>query len=127
MNLFYAKSTKGELIFDNKKAIQDYLFTVDGKALIVKIERETGRRSQSQNNFYWSYLTIIANETGHTENELHELFKRIFLPPQYKTILGREVKLPASTTNLNKVEFGEYMDKICAETNVPIPDPNLFP
>lgn len=125
-NIFFAKPQGGELIFSNKKALRDFLLSIDKKDVWVRIERMTGKRSDNQNRFYWAYLTIIANETGHTENDLHELFKRIFLPPQFKSILGREVKMPATTTSLNKADFGEYMERICAETGVPIPDPKMF-
>ena len=125
-NIFFAKAKAGELEFSNKKAIKDFLLTIEKKDVWVRIERMTGKRSDSQNAFYWAYLTIIANETGHTENDLHELFKRIFLPPQFKKILGREVKMPATTTKLDKIEFGEYLDKICAETGVPLPDPKKY-
>ncbi len=126
MNIFYAKSIKGEIIFDNKRAIADYLGSVDKKSLIISIDKEKSVRSMNQNNFYWFYLRLIANETGHTEQDLHDLFKRKFLPPEYKEILGVYMKLPASTTKLNKTDFGEYLDKICSLTNVPLPDVKLM-
>lgn len=125
-NIFFAKAENGELNFSNKKVIRDFLSSINKKDVWVRIERMTGKRSDNQNSFYWMYLTVIANETGHTENDLHELFKRIFLPPEYKKILGREIKMPATTTKLDKNEFSEYLDRICAETNVPIPDSKLF-
>jgi hypothetical protein len=121
MHIFHARVSKSSLVYHNKKVLDDFFAVNDEKEVWVRIERVTGKRSMSQNNFYWFYLSLIANETGHTEDELHSLFKRIFLPPRYKTILGREMKLPASTTELSKPEFGEYLDRICAETNVPIP------
>jgi hypothetical protein len=34
--------------------------------------------------------------------------------------MGKEIKLPASTTDLDKSSFGEYLDKICAMTNIPL-------
>ena len=34
----------------------------------------------SQHHLYWMYLDAIAHETGHTPEELHEHFKRKFLP-----------------------------------------------
>ncbi len=123
MNLFYGKSVKGELVLDNKRAFTDYLSSVDGKKLVIQIDKEKSVRSLNQNSYYWFYLRLVANETGHTEQELHSLFKRIFLPPEMKVIMGRTIKLPATTTKLNKIEFGEYMERICAETNVPLPDP----
>lgn len=37
--------------------------------------------------------------------------------------MGEEVSKPRSTTKLNKSGFSDYLDKICALTNVPLPDP----
>ena len=34
--------------------------------------------------------------------------------------------MSGSTTELNKGEFGLYLDKICAESCVPIPDTKLL-
>lgn len=36
---------------------------------------------------------------------------------------GKELKIPASTIDLNEADFGEYMEKIGALTGVPIPNP----
>jgi hypothetical protein len=36
---------------------------------------------------------------------------------------GEEIKIPSSTTTLSKIDFGEYLDKIAAETGIPLPDP----
>lgn len=123
MNIFYAKSIGGEIKWDNNKAISDYLASVDGKKIMVTVDREKSKRSLNQNAYYWNYLRLVANDTGHTEYELHSLFKRIFLPPMFIKVLGREIKLPATTKKLSKVDFGEYLDKISAETNIPLPDP----
>jgi hypothetical protein len=123
LNIFYAKSEKGHLVFSNKKALQDFLHSVEGKQLAVSIGKERGIRSDNQHRYYWAYLRIIANETGHTEDELHQLFKRLFLRPNIIKVLGREIKVPATTKELSKIEFGEYLDRICAEVNIPLPDP----
>lgn len=79
-------------------------------------------RTMPQNRLYWMYLGIIERETGEEAWQLHEYFKRTHLPPKFIKVRGKEIKIPQTTTNLKKLEFGEYMDKICAETNVPIPD-----
>ena len=97
----------------------------EGEKIVIDIEKKKNKRSLSQNSYYWIYLGVIENETGNTASDLHELFKRKFLLPQEKTILGQQIKLPASTTNLSKHDFSEYLDRICALTGVPIPDPTL--
>ncbi len=122
--IFYAKSNKGLLEFSNKREFYDYLLSVDEKKLVVTIEKETGVRSFSQNSFYWVYLGIIADETGDNAGDLHEYFKRQFLPPKFIKVLGKEVKIPTSTTELSKTDMGDYLDRISAMTEIPIPDPN---
>jgi hypothetical protein len=121
--IFYAKQIAGLLEFTNKRALFDFLLSHgDYKGqYIVEIEKLKSKRSLDQNSLYWLYLGVIERETGNLADDLHELFKRKFLPPIPKTILGIQFRLPASTSDLNKAEFGEYLDKICAFTNVPIP------
>lgn len=126
MQIFYAKSKQGKIEWDNEQALSTYLSTVDNKPLVVRIDKETWKRTDLQNRYYWAYLKIVADQTGHTEDELHQLFKRLFLPPVFKVILGTEIKIPASTTDLDKVQFGEYMDKIASHTEVALPDPKLL-
>jgi len=127
-NLFYAKITKeGQVEFSNKKALRDFLSTILGKDVTVTIERVTGKRSLNQNDWLWGCVyKVIADHTGHTEQEIHEYMKRVCLPPKFKTILGKEMKLPASTTSLNKYDFSIYVEKIRAEVSsmgIMIPDP----
>ena len=98
-----------------------------GKRVTISLPKNT--RSGQQNRFYWLYLQIIERETGNTAYAMHETYKRIFLPPQFLTIKIKgketEIKIPASTTKLSKIDMGDYMERICAETGVPIPDPAL--
>lgn len=87
------------------------------------IVQDIPKRSGQQNRYLWSYYGLISQETGHTEREIHEWAKRMFLPPRYVKIMGKEMKLPASTTLLSKSEMSEYLDRISAATNVPLPNP----
>jgi len=92
----------------------------------LRIESVVHIRSNSQNRFYWLYLEVIERETGNVANDLHEYFKRVLLPPRFIKVLGKEVKIPASTTDLKKIEFGDYMEKINAMTGVEIPDAKAY-
>lgn len=127
MVTFNAKIINGKMDFGsdyNEQRFQIFLNNNNGKELHLEI-LET-KRSKSQNSFYWLYLKAIERELGQDSKECHEYFRRIFLPPVYKTVFGKEIRLPNSTTNLTKYEFGEYLEKICAETGVPIPDAESF-
>jgi len=121
MPLFYGKCIDLTFRPDNQRNWLDFIEKNNGKKVIIEIELEKSKRSLDQNALYWLYLGVIEKETGNLATDLHELFKRKFLPPIPKKLLGVEFKIPASTTELNKIEFGEYLDKISAFTEVPIP------
>ncbi len=123
---FQAEIKNGKIALSTPESYKRYLSGFDeGTKMVVDIEKKKNKRSLSQNAFYFLYLGVIENETGNTVDDLHELFKRKFLKPVEKTIMGENIRLPNSTKNLSKHEFSEYLDRICALTNVPIPDPQL--
>ena len=129
MPLFFAKSLGGILEFSNKREIFNYLLSnEDWKGeYLVSIEKARGKRSLNQNAYLFGVVyRTVAEHTGNTVDEIHEVFKRMFLPPKFIMYNGKEVKLPSSTTDLNKAEFGVYVDRIIAEAGtmgVSIPEP----
>lgn len=121
---FYGLIKKGELVLDNPERYKLYLqANLEGKKVSLTIEKKFNKRSMNQNNLYWGYLGIIEEETGNMANDLHEYFKRVFLPPVFKEVLGKTFKIPSSTTDLSKGGMVEYLMKISSLTGVPIPDP----
>ena len=128
MKEILATIKKGELEFaDGFNGLNLWrLFKKENEGRRILISLFSGSRTGQQNRFYWMYLGLIAKETGDTENDLHDYLKRKLLPPRFTKVLGQEIKLPASTTKLNKIEMGEYLEKICALTGVPIPDPEKY-
>src|SRR5690349_20847265 len=122
--IFRATAHDGGLDFGsefNKLRFKEWLKEHEGAKL--RIEDIVPVRSMSQHRHYWVYMEAVSRETGHTPEEIHEWAKRKFLPPRYITVRGEEFLMPTSTTTLSKTEFGEYLDRICAEVGVPLPDP----
>lgn len=84
----------------------------------AKVTIKWGRtRSNLQNNFYWLYLTFLFEDCGLkdeylTIEELHETFKATFLSKSVFCDNGFEFVKVGSTTTLDKLSFGEYLDKI---------------
>src|SRR5690348_17251346 len=100
--VFRANITDGRVSLGSilLKRFEEFMNANDGKTLVISLDKPT--RSQSQNAFYWVYLDLIARETGDNADDLHEFFKRKLLPPRFVKVRGEEIKLPASTTELDK-------------------------
>ena len=125
MTTFIAKIKHGLEVLDfgspyNRARYYDWCKQNIGKE--VRIKEIENNRTLSQNALYWKFLELIERETGNSANNLHEYFKRVHLPPKFIKVLGKEIKIPKSTTELTKIEFIDYLDKISAESNVEIPN-----
>lgn len=80
----------------------------------ITITEHRDKRSSSANRYLWGVVyATIAQETGFSSEELHEIFKGKFLATE-KTLkqTGEVFSIPGSTADLDKVQFGEYLDKI---------------
>ncbi len=112
-----------------QKIVAAYLCRMDGKDVRVTFSQPTKTRSTNQNRYYWGVvLTMIAAETGHTSEEIHEYMKDMFLPKVYVSIKGKERQVTKSTTALDTFFFEQYLDQVRAfagtELQLLIPLPN---
>lgn len=103
-----------------------FLSQFEGKKVWMTLDTRLPKRSDRQNRFYWLYLEVISREKGYFPEELHTMFKQQFLAIGQKQVLGVNIIATRSTTDLNKLEFGEYLAKIESLTEVPIPDVSIF-
>jgi len=102
-----------ELSFDDVQKYKQHLMNLKSKnkpvSVIIKIQSKD--RSNNQNGYYWGcVIELIANHCGYRQSwereELHGELKRLFLPKH-----GR-LQITRSTSDLNTVEFEEYLSKI---------------
>ena len=100
----------------------------DGTEIQVTASKRRKDRTMPQNAYYFGVVVhLIAEHTGHTSEEVHEVLKRKFLKRQIITYRGREYAVPGSTATLSTVEFGEYLDRCIAEAGelgIVIPPPD---
>lgn len=80
----------------------------------IEIARHQERRTLSQNKRYWVAVTELANETGHSKDEMHEAMKRKFLPPVLVELAGDVIEVPPSSAKLGRQVFAEYMERVIA-------------
>ena len=117
-----AKIINNKIEFEHEFLYKQDLEHYEGKEISISIKPWKDNRTVEQNSFYWLYLQLIEKETGEDANSMHEYFKRIYLEPKILKYCGKEFKVPASTTKLNKKEFSDYISKIEEVTGVPVPD-----
>lgn len=81
----------------------------------------------SQNKLYWGWhLAILADYTGYTAEELHQVFRMRHLRRELVMPGGQVAESTRSTTELTIEEFSDYLRKIerdGAEMGCAIPDP----
>lgn len=123
---FKGRVENKKLKLDNERRWLDHVASLDGKEVEVLIRKVKKSRTLDQNKLYWFYLEIVSEYTGSLSEDLHEYFKRKFLPPQKITVMGKTIVIPRSTTRLSTHEFSEYLDKIDNLTGVPIPDTEVL-
>lgn len=123
----------GKLKTRNLKALETELASWHDCEVLVLIEKAHATRSELQNKWYWSQvLKLIADHTGYSVDEMHELCKVRFngklidIVDKDGVVTG-EQWIGQSTSRLNKNEFGEYCERIrqwaAEEFDVNIPDP----
>jgi len=96
-----------------------------GTRLTLWMDGKPPTRSQQQNRLYWMYLGVIADDTGHSVDELHSYFKGKLLSDGLTEVYGHKVRKTKSTTTLNKNDFAEYMFGIQEISGIEIPNTEL--
>lgn len=125
--VFKAIIQNGEIVPDNPEKFTEYLKGLHEKTvevLIQKFHMMRDKRSLSQNAYMWGVVyKLIAEHTGHSEDEIHEYCKIRFLGKR----LWDQI-IPGSTKILDTIKFEDYMEKVrgwaSSDLGVVIPLPN---
>jgi len=134
---FTATYKKGNTILDFKESYDKYCSAnfKEGDRLNIVVKkyrrtRSTGAPGEkgNQNGYYWTVvLPIISQETGHTVDELHDIYKALYASKKRYTMPnGKEVIIAKSGSETDTQEFYEYVERIradVAEAGIVIPDP----
>jgi hypothetical protein len=106
----------------------------DGPATLT-VEREAATRSLEANAYYWGVVVkALADHTGYTADETHEVLKIKFLPKDValRTGMGEvvaEFVIGGSTRTLTVGEFFDYVERIrqwafeALDVDIPPADP----
>lgn len=100
---------------------------------VLIVIKKRGKRSLPQNAYYWGVIIkeiqIRLKELGSEfdADDIHEYLKVKFNPAQIITPQGELLEIGKTTTELNKDEFSEYVERIrewaSVTLDINIPDP----
>lgn len=92
--------------------------------LQVTISEHRARRTLSENAKLWALYREIGDHLGYTADEMHDVFRRMYLPVTLIDMHDKTVYAAlTSTATLNVRDMAEYLDRIeqwAAENGVPI-------
>jgi len=97
----------------------------------VEITKWKDDRSIRQNNLYWKWVTMIANEAGYEKKEMHEALLDEFSPIiTTRDIHGKPQQKPLRSSAMNVEQMSDYMsavDRFATQfynMNLPRPEDN---
>jgi hypothetical protein len=123
---FSAVVRDGEIRPEDSGALRYRLKWLNGKRVYVTVSESRPKRSDRQNRYLWACYKLVSDWSGYESEEIHELFKAMFLPTTEITLAGESRFITGSTASLNSKEFSEYVEKMrrwCAEQRLNIPSP----
>lgn len=80
----------------------------------VTVRRHRDKRSLNQNRLYHEIIGLIADETGHSHDEIHEYVKAKFLPPRQIEMNGNAITVSGSTATLTTAQMAELTEYVMA-------------
>lgn len=95
----------------------------------VEIKQYRKNRSGAQNRTYWAWLRVLGDEIGHSDDEMHELFRGRFLGYEEKTIMGQVVRITKSSRKLTVQDFASYLvqiEMVADSMNIRLPRPDDY-
>lgn len=117
----------GEIVYDNPRWVKGMLQQYDPAKIMVVFERRQKGKSKEQLGYLWGVVyPEISNHTGHSPEELHEIFKVKFLRKK-KLWRGTQIVVVGSTEKLRVGEMAEFISNVileAGELGIAIPDPD---
>lgn len=97
-----------------KQSAIEYFNKLIQKVCTIEIKEIKPKRSIDQNSLYWLWLTCIQEETGQDKNELHLLYRAMFLQKEdsYITSIIRAELWPQLKIMFNSFQFIKYLPEI---------------
>lgn len=109
---------QGKMTIHHRPALEEWARQNPGRNILIKFEKRGAKRSSNQNRYYHGIVVqsvmLGLREIGYSlsHDETHFFLKQKFNPVQVPNKHGEAIELPGTTTELNKIEFSEYIERI---------------
>lgn len=105
----------GKLELDNPRWFRGMLQQFSDSPLVITLERKKKDRSREQLGYLWGVIyPLISQHTGHTPEDLHDIFKSKYLRSK-KVWRGGDVVVVGTTTDLSTNEMAEFITNVIIE------------
>jgi len=119
------KDGKPQLTPQQQRTIDQTYKKLEGQEVRIEIDKPKRDRTNRQNNYLWGVVyKYIADDVGHTVEEVHEEMKDKLLPREFVVINGLERMVEKTTTILTIKGFNDYIEQVIAfagTLNISIP------
>ena len=131
-----AQIVKGKLTLGSRlrDRLAEQIRQLKDGPVTVTVARKHATRSVQANRYWWGVcLPLVAEHTGYTVDECHDIAKQMFLPKKLAITDGNgEIKgefvVGGTTRSLTTLEFYEFVENwrkwAGQELGVTIPDPD---
>lgn len=110
---YFSEFKQGELLIRNRMLLQQECEKSGLKEFEVIVKSRSKSRSSQQNRYYWTCVTIVANELGYSKEEMHSIIGYKFLRREIVSDKTGEVfEYIKSTTKLTTTEFVVFVDEL---------------
>lgn len=119
----------GKLSISDRKGFEKYLLQFADRNVTIDIKRKRAKRSLSQNAFFHSWCTLLADHLGYSLDEMKDILKFKFLKvEEINDMTGELMTYTKKTSELNKMEFADVCTEIQqwseSKLNIRLPLPN---
>jgi hypothetical protein len=111
--------TGGELHVHDRQSFERAMRRFEAGTVTVTIETtgETAVRSLQANRFQWKIFSLIAAESGHTKEDIHDWMATMFLTHTIDVVdkaTGevRAIEVTRGTSKLRPAEHAEFMERV---------------
>jgi hypothetical protein len=121
----------GKLSISDRKGFEKYLLQFTDQTVTIDVKRKRAKRSLSQNAFFHSWCTLLAEHLGYSLDEMKEIIKFKFLKvEEINDMTGEIVTYTRKTSELNKMQFADFCTEVQQWTEnklgmrLPLPNEN---